>query len=76
VTTPARSGGQNGQIKTIVDAGMALLIAICFVLAGLLSPSGIDRHAKGHHLVLSTCWPFDAVMRGAQRYIVEAELVK
>jgi sortase A len=38
--------------------------------------SGIDRHAKGHHLVLSTCWPFDAVVRGSERYIVEAELVK
>ena len=37
--------------------------------------SGIDRHARGHHLVLSTCWPFDAVMRGNERYIVEAELV-
>ncbi len=37
--------------------------------------SGIDRHARGHHLVLSTCWPFDAVIRGNERYIVEAELV-
>jgi sortase A len=38
--------------------------------------SGIDRHAKGHNLVLSTCWPFDAVVRGNARYIVEAELVR
>jgi sortase A len=37
--------------------------------------SGIDRHAKGHHLVLSTCWPFDAMERGTERYIVEADLV-
>ena len=37
--------------------------------------SGIDRHAPGHHLVLSTCYPFDAVTRGEQRYIVEAALV-
>jgi sortase A len=38
--------------------------------------SGIDRHAAAHKLVLSTCWPFDAVVRGKQRYIVEAELVQ
>jgi sortase A len=38
--------------------------------------SGIDRHAKGHHLVLTTCWPFDAVVRGTDRYLVEAELMK
>ncbi|NJM30253.1 MAG: class GN sortase [Rhizobiales bacterium] len=38
--------------------------------------SGIDRHAAGFHLVLSTCYPFDAVSRGNQRYLVEAELVR
>jgi sortase A len=37
--------------------------------------SGIDRHAKGHNLVLSTCYPFDAITHGSQRFIVEAELV-
>lgn len=38
--------------------------------------TGIDRHASGHHLILSTCYPFDAVVRGNDRYIVEAEMVK
>jgi sortase A len=38
--------------------------------------SGIERHAAGHHLVLSTCWPFDAITHGTARYIVEAEMVK
>jgi sortase A len=38
--------------------------------------SGIDRHAPGFHLVLSTCYPFDAVLHGKQRYLVEAEMVK
>jgi len=37
--------------------------------------SGIDRHAPGFNLVLSTCYPFDAVTRGNERYIVEAELI-
>lgn len=36
--------------------------------------SGIDPHAFGHNLALSTCWPFDAKERGPLRYIVEASL--
>jgi sortase A len=38
--------------------------------------SGIDRHAAGFNLVLATCYPFDAITRGPQRYVVEAELIK
>lgn len=37
--------------------------------------SGIDAAAPGHHLVLSTCWPLDAVTPGPLRYVVEAERV-
>ena len=37
--------------------------------------SGIVRHASGFHLVLSNCYPFDAITQGRQRYLVEAELV-
>jgi sortase A len=40
------------------------------------SNSGIDRHAAGFHLVLSTCYPFDAITHGPQRYLVEAEMVR
>jgi sortase A len=38
--------------------------------------SGIDAHAAGFHLVLSTCYPFDAIVHGKQRFVVDAELVK
>ena len=37
--------------------------------------SGIDPHADGKHLVLSTCWPFDAVTPGPLRYLIHAEIV-
>jgi len=37
--------------------------------------SGIDPSSDGRHLVLTTCWPFDATERGPMRYIVEADLV-
>lgn len=38
--------------------------------------SGIDAHAAGFHLVLSTCYPFNAITQGTQRYLVETELVR
>jgi sortase A len=38
--------------------------------------SGIDRNAAGFNLVLSTCYPFDAIRSGPLRYLVHAELAK
>ncbi|MDE5456861.1 class GN sortase [Bradyrhizobium sp. CSA112] len=37
--------------------------------------SGIDPFADGHHLVLSTCWPFDALTQGPERYLVHATMI-
>ncbi|MEJ2124982.1 MAG: class GN sortase [Alphaproteobacteria bacterium] len=37
--------------------------------------SGIDADAAGNWLVLSTCWPFDAVTPGDMRYVVRARMV-
>jgi sortase A len=37
--------------------------------------SGIDPLAGGHQLVLSTCWPFDALTRGPERYLVHATML-
>ena len=38
--------------------------------------TGIDARAPGHNLVLSTCYPFDSVVAGSQRYIVDAKRVE
>lgn len=38
--------------------------------------SGIDRHAPGFNLVLSTCYPFHEVTPGRQRYLVDAVMVR
>lgn len=38
--------------------------------------SGIDPLADGHELVLSTCWPFDAVTQGPERYLVHATMLE
>jgi sortase A len=37
--------------------------------------SGIDPLADGYHLVLSTCWPFDAVTPGPERYVLHATMI-
>src|SRR5882724_8737305 len=37
--------------------------------------SGIDPLASGHELVLSTCWPFDALTPGPERYLVHATML-
>jgi sortase A len=38
--------------------------------------SGIDPPASGYELVLSTCWPFDAVTPGPDRYLLHATLIE
>ena len=37
--------------------------------------SGIDPETPGSELVLATCWPFDAVTSGPERYLLHATLM-
>jgi sortase A len=37
--------------------------------------SGIDTETLGSELVLATCWPFDAVTSGPERYVLHATLI-
>jgi sortase A len=37
--------------------------------------SGIDPLADGYELVLSTCWPFDALAPGPERYVLHATMI-
>ncbi|MCK1756892.1 sortase [Bradyrhizobium sp. 137] len=37
--------------------------------------SGIDPATQRFELVLTTCWPFDAVVAGPERYILHAVLI-
>jgi sortase A len=37
--------------------------------------SGIDPLSGGYELVLSTCWPFDAVTPGPERYVLHATMI-
>ncbi|APG07665.1 sortase A [Bradyrhizobium elkanii] len=38
--------------------------------------SGIDPAAQDVELVLTTCWPFDAVTPGPERYVLHATLIE
>jgi sortase A len=38
--------------------------------------SGIDPLSSNYELVLSTCWPFDALASGPDRYLLHATLMK
>ena len=37
--------------------------------------SGLDPAADGYALALSTCWPFDAVTPGTERYVLHATMI-
>jgi sortase A len=37
--------------------------------------SGIDPLTSGRELVLTTCWPFDAMTHGPMRYVLHATLI-
>jgi sortase A len=38
--------------------------------------SGIDPLSGGYELVLSTCWPFDALTPGPERYLLHATMIE
>src|SRR6201996_2423412 len=38
--------------------------------------SGIDPLSTGYELVLTTCWPFDALTPGPERYILHATMME
>jgi sortase A len=38
--------------------------------------SGIDPLSDGYELVLSTCWPFDALTPGPERYLLHATMIE
>jgi sortase A len=63
-------------IKVKRDDGLEFMYRATNMRVVDANNSGIDRHAAGFHLVLSTCYPFDAITSGRQRYLVEAELVR
>jgi sortase A len=66
-----------GDVISITrDDGLSFSYRVTGMRVADADQSGIDRHASGFHLVLSTCYPLGALTHGKQRYLVEAELVQ
>ena len=64
------------QVRRARDDGLVFTYRVTGTSIVDWNKSGIDRHASGFNLVLATCYPFDAITRGSERYLVHAELVK
>lgn len=65
-----------GDIITITrDDGLKFSYRVTGTRVVDWNHSGIDRFAPGHHLALSTCYPFGGIIHGPQRYLVEAEMM-
>ncbi len=68
---------QVGDVVTLTrDDGLRFDYRVTGTRIADADHSGIDRFAPGFNLVLSTCYPFDAITHGKQRYLVEAEMVQ
>jgi sortase A len=65
----------NDEIDITRSDGLTFHYRVTNLRVADWNASGIDRHAPGHHLALITCWPFEAVTRGRERYVVEAVMV-
>jgi sortase A len=65
----------NDRIDITRNDGLTFTYQVTNLRVAKWNASGIDRHATGHRLVLSTCFPFDGVTRGEERFIVEAVMV-
>ena len=68
---------QMGDLITVTRSdGLTFRYAVTGMRVADWNKSGIDAHAPGHRLALTTCFPFGSVVHGPKRYIVEAVMVK
>ena len=63
------------EIVVTVDDGAEMRFAIQETGIVEAGNSGLYQHGDAAQLALVTCWPFDAKMRGAKRFVALAERV-
>ncbi len=68
----ARAGD---EIQVTRSDGVTLWFRISGTEVVPWDKSGVDPHATGRWLVLSTCYPFGSTGRGPLRYLVKAQLI-
>ncbi|ENN88533.1 hypothetical protein RHSP_65372 [Rhizobium freirei PRF 81] len=65
---------ENDQIRITRRDGQAFTFRVTHMAVARWDEAEIDPNARGVHLVLATCFPFDAVTSGPLRYLVYADL--
>ena len=65
---------ENDIIRITRRDGKAVAYRVRHMAVARWDEAPIDPQAAGRHLVLATCYPFDAVMPGPERYLVYAEM--
>jgi sortase A len=63
------------EIDVTRDDGRSFRYRVDTISVVRFDDSGIDPLTGGHQLVLSTCWPFDALTQGPERYLVHATML-
>lgn len=64
------------EVKVTRRDGTAFRYRVTHTSVVHQDPHGIDPQADGRHIVLSTCWPLDAVTPGPMRYLVHASIIE
>ena len=62
------------RISITRDDGLVFTYRVTGTSVARFDASGIDPHSDEYQLVLSTCWPLDAITPGPLRYLVHATL--
>ncbi|AYG69955.1 MULTISPECIES: class GN sortase [unclassified Rhizobium] len=65
---------ENDQIRITRRDGRIFTFRVTHMAVARWDEAEIDPDARGVHLVLATCFPFDAVTSGPLRYLVYADL--
>ena len=65
---------ENDRIRITRSDGQVFTFRVTHMAVARWDEAEIDPNARGDHLVLATCFPFDAVTSGPLRYLVYADL--
>jgi sortase A len=63
------------EIRLTRGDGVTVWFRVAEMSVATWDASGIDPHAEGRWLVLSTCWPFGATEPGPLRFLVKAQMI-
>jgi sortase A len=63
------------EIRLTRSDGVTVWFRVAEMSVAPWDASGIDPHAEGRWLVLSSCWPFGATQPGPLRFLVKAQMI-